>query len=130
MRRASWCACVRGAIWDVAVDIRRGSPTFGQHVGAVLSAENWQQLWVPGRLPARLLHAEPDTEVIYKVTGALRQGGRARGDLERSGHWPSWPVAADEVLLSDKDKVLPRLRDCAGCCSMRDLTAMDGRPRP
>jgi len=38
---------VRGAIWDVAVDVRRGSPSYGKHVGAVLSAENWQQLWVP-----------------------------------------------------------------------------------
>ena len=61
---------MKGAIYDVAVDVRHGSPTFGQYVGAEISAENWTQIWVP----VGFLHAyctlTDETEVIYKVTGA------------------------------------------------------------
>ena len=105
--------CVRGAIWDVAVDVRHGSPSFGRHVAAVLSPDNWCQLW----LPAGFLHGfctlEPDTEVIYKVTAPYDRAA------ERGVIWTDpdlalpWPVAPDAALLSDKDTVLPRLRESA-----------------
>ena len=103
--------CIKGAIFDVAVDVRQGSPTFGRYVGAEISAENGTQIWVP----VGFLHAyctlTVDTEVIYKVTGAYDKAA------ERGVIWNDpdigidWPVPADQVILSDKDKVLPRLRD-------------------
>jgi dTDP-4-dehydrorhamnose 3,5-epimerase len=103
---------VRGAIWDVAVDIRRGSPTYGKHVGATLSAENWQQLWVPVGFLHGYCTLQPDTEVIYKVTAPYDK------PAERGVIWNDptlaieWPIAPAEVLLSDKDLALPRLADC------------------
>ncbi len=104
--------CVRGAIWDVAVDVRHGSPTFGRHVAAVLSAENWSQLWVPGGFLHGFCTLEPDTEVIYKVTADYDRAA------ERGVIWNDpdlalpWPVAEEAAMLSDKDRVLPRLCDC------------------
>lgn len=104
--------CVRGAIWDVAVDIRHGSPTYGRHVAAVLSAENWRQLWVPGGFLHGFCTLEPDTEVIYKVTADYDRAA------ERGVIWNDpdlalpWPVAAGAEMLSDKDRILPRLADC------------------
>ena len=109
---------VRGAIWDVAVDIRRGSPTYGKHVGAVLSAENWQQLWVPVGFLHGYCVLQPDTEVIYKVTATYDKSA------ERGVIWNDpdlaipWPIAPAEVLLSDKDTVLPRLAACEGWFSV------------
>jgi dTDP-4-dehydrorhamnose 3,5-epimerase len=103
---------VRGAIWDVAVDIRRGSPTYGQHAGAVLSAGNWQQLWCPVGFLHGYCTLEPETEVIYKVTAPYDKAA------ERGVIWNDpdlavpWPIAPSEVLLSDKDVVLPRLAAC------------------
>jgi dTDP-4-dehydrorhamnose 3,5-epimerase len=103
--------CLKGAIYDVAIDIRHGSPTFGRYVGAEISADNWAQIWVPvGFLHAYCTLTE-ETEVIYKVTAAYDK------PAERGVIWNdpdigiNWPVAADRVILSDKDKVLPRLRD-------------------
>ncbi|MBW4023238.1 MAG: dTDP-4-dehydrorhamnose 3,5-epimerase [Proteobacteria bacterium] len=103
--------CARGAIWDVAVDARVGSPSFGRWVAAELSAENWQQLWIP----AGFLHAfctlVPDTEVIYKVTGDYNKASEAGVIWNDPDLALPWPVAADEVVLSDKDQALPRLRE-------------------
>jgi len=104
--------CVKGAIWDVAVDIRHGSPSYGRHVAAVLSAGNWSQLWVPGGFLHGFCTLEPDTEVIYKVTADYDRSA------ERGVIWNDpdlaipWPFAAGEAVLSDKDEKLPRLAEC------------------
>ncbi len=103
---------VRGSIWDVAVDIRRGSPTYGRHAGVVLSVENWQQLWIPAGLLHGYCTLEPDTEVIYKVTAPWDR------QAERGVIWNdpdlaiAWPIGPEEAILSDKDRALPRLAEC------------------
>jgi dTDP-4-dehydrorhamnose 3,5-epimerase len=104
---------LRGAIWDVAVDIRYGSPTYGRHARAVLSAQNWSQLWVPGGFLHGFCTLEPDTEVLYKVTADYDR------DAERTVIWNDpdlalpWPIAAAEAVLSEKDASAPRLIDCS-----------------
>ncbi len=103
---------LRGAIWDVAVDIRHGSRTYGQHAVAVLSAENWSQLWVPGGFLHGFCTLEPDTEVVYKVTAPFDKAA------ERGVIWNDpdlavpWPISAEEAVLSEKDRRLPRLAEC------------------
>ena len=104
---------LKGAIWDVAVDARRGSPTYGQHVAAVLSAENWSQLWVPGGFLHGFVTLEPDTEVQYKVTGGYYDTKAERGVIWNDPDLAlPWPVDPAEVLVSDKDAKLPRLSEC------------------
>ncbi|GAB0116242.1 dTDP-4-dehydrorhamnose 3,5-epimerase [Acidisoma sp. 7E03] len=103
--------CVRGAIWDVAVDARVGSPTFGKWVAAELSAENWQQLWIPGGFVHGFCTLEPNTEVVYKVTGDYDKASEAGVIWNDPDLALPWPVAPEEVVLSDKDKLLPTLRE-------------------
>lgn len=104
---------LKGSIWDVAVDIRRGSATYGRHVAAVLSAENWSQLWVPGGFLHGFCTLEADTEVQYKVTGGYYDPKAERGVMWNDPDLAlPWPVDPAEVLVSDKDAKLPRLAEC------------------
>ena len=102
---------VRGTILDVAVDIRRGSPTFGDHVAVELSAENWRQLLVPAGFAHGFVTRVPDTEVLYKVTAYYapdHDHGFLWSDPDLGIDWEVDPAAA---RLSDKDRALPRLAD-------------------
>jgi dTDP-4-dehydrorhamnose 3,5-epimerase len=101
----------RGAILDVSVDIRRGSPTYGRAVSTVLSADNWRQLWVPKGFAHGFCTLESDTEVIYKVTdfySAEHDKGLAWNDAALG---IEWPVSQADAILSDKDKTFPKLAD-------------------
>ena len=100
--------CGRGAIFDVAVDIRRGSPTYGQWEGYELSAENGHQLYVPLGFAHGFVTLEPDSEVVYKCTDyyAPETEGAVRWDSCGIG----WPLSGDPVL-SDKDAIAPALAD-------------------
>jgi dTDP-4-dehydrorhamnose 3,5-epimerase len=103
--------CVRGSIFDVAVDIRRGSPTFGRHVSSILSNENWKQLYVPIGFAHGYCTLEPETEVTYKVTAYYdppSERGLAWDDPEIG---IAWPIDGEKAVLVSKDRLHPRLSE-------------------
>lgn len=101
----------RGAVFDVAVDIRLGSPTFGRYVSAILSAENWMQIWIPAGFAHGYCTLEHDTEVIYKVTDYYDP------DCDRGLKWNDaalgikWPIDPARVAVSPKDRLQPSLEE-------------------
>lgn len=110
---------VRGAIFDVAVDIRAGSPSYGRHVSCRLSAKEWNQLYVPVGFAHGFCTLEPDTEVIYKVSGYYAP------EHDRGLLWNDpalaidWPVS--EPLLSEKDRSHPLLRQMPECFTYKPI---------
>lgn len=109
--QAKLIRCIRGAIWDVAVDIRHGSPTYGQWQAAELSAENGHQLYIPAGFAHGFVTLQPDSEVAYKASAlyAPETEGGLRWDDPALGI--NWPLPSSGAIVSDKDAVLPRLAD-------------------
>jgi dTDP-4-dehydrorhamnose 3,5-epimerase len=101
----------RGAVFDVAVDIRPGSATFGQWAGLRLSANDWNQLFIPKGFAHGFVTLEDDTEVVYKVSAAYSP------ELDRTIRFDDpaigvdWPVDLSGVTLSEKDRTAPLLSE-------------------
>jgi dTDP-4-dehydrorhamnose 3,5-epimerase len=102
---------MHGRIWEVAVDIRAGSPSYGRHVAIEMSADVPRQLYVPAGFAHGFLTLEPDTLVVYKVSSPYAPG------CDRGLKWSdpvlgiAWPMPADKIILSDKDRQNPLLKD-------------------
>jgi dTDP-4-dehydrorhamnose 3,5-epimerase len=103
--------CIKGRMFDVAVDIRKGSPTFGKYVGVELSEENHSMFWIPQGFAHGFLTLSETVEVIYQVLGA-----EYAPEYERAVRWNdtdiaiNWPLEK-EPILSAKDKSAPLLKD-------------------
>lgn len=100
---------VKGAIFDVAVDIRKGSPTFGRWCALRLSEADWNQLLVPKGFAHGFLTLEPNTEVIYKVTNPYSPPHDRSIRFDDADIGIAWPLPAEQVQLSDKDRTAPFL---------------------
>nr|WP_176592921.1 dTDP-4-dehydrorhamnose 3,5-epimerase [Sphingobium sp. EM0848] len=107
--QAKLVRCLRGAIIDYAVDLRKGSPTYGQFAAAELTAKNGHQLYLPVGFGHAFVTTAPDTEVLYKVSDFYAP------DCEGGVRWNcldigiDWPLPASGPVLSDKDVTLPLL---------------------
>ena len=101
----------RGSAFDVAVDIRRASPTYGRWVGVTLSSEAWNQLLIPRGFAHGFVTLEPETEVQYEVTAAYSPEHELCVRFDDPGIGVDWPVAADRLTLSEKDRTAPLLAE-------------------
>lgn len=100
---------VRGAILDVAVDLRRGSPTFGRHVAETISAKSWTQIYVPRGFAHGFCTLEPDCEVIYRLSNYY-SSAHERGVLwDDPALGIDWPVTNAEAKVLERDRGLPPL---------------------
>lgn len=109
--QAKLVSATKGSIFDVAVDLRRGSPTFGRHVAVTLSAELGNQLLIPEGFGHGYCTLEPDTEVFYKVSRLYAPVA------ERAVLWSDpalgvvWPAPPDEIVISERDASAPSVAD-------------------
>ena len=102
--------CGKGAIFDVAVDIRKGSPTFGDWAGYELTEENGHQLYVPVGFAHGFLTLKPESEIVYKCTDyyAPQAEGSIRWDDPSIGI--EWPLS-ENIILNERDAIAPLLKD-------------------
>lgn len=103
---------IRGSVYDVAVDIRKGSPSYGQYFGVVLSGDNGLQLYIPRGFAHGFIVLEDETIFAYKCDNFYHkesEGGIIWNDTTIG---IDWNMEAHAIQLSDKDLILPRLEDC------------------
>ncbi len=101
---------ISGEVYDVAVDLRKGSETFGKWYGVRLSAENKKQIFIPKNFAHGFLVLSDEAEFCYKVTDFYHpndEGGLMWNDPEIGVEWPMDEIGDNELILSDKDKVHP-----------------------
>ncbi len=103
--------CLRGALVDIAVDIRSGSPSFGDHVAIRLDPERGKQLWVPPGFAHGFCTLEPNTVVAYKVTRYHDPGADRVIRWDDPALGIEWPVREDRAVLSAKDRSAPTLEE-------------------
>jgi dTDP-4-dehydrorhamnose 3,5-epimerase len=111
MAQAKLVRVTRGAIFDVAVDIRAGSPTYGQWVATTLSASLWNQLFVPAGFAHGFVTIEPETEVEYKVSALYSPEHDRAIRFDDPAIAIEWPLPVSELILSAKDLAAPHLAD-------------------
>ena len=103
---------INGAVYDVAVDLRKDSPTYGKHVGVLLTAENRRQFFIPKNFAHGFLVVSDEAEFVYKVDDFYHpndEGGLKWDDPELKIEWPLEGI--EEIILSDKDKLNPPLSE-------------------
>lgn len=108
---------VGGEVWDVAVDVRLGSPTFGRWVGCTLSAETGWQLWIPAGFAHGFVVTSEDALVVYKCTEVYHPQGEATVRWDDPDLAIDWPVR--DPVISEKDRIGVTLREMAPSCLPR-----------
>lgn len=104
-------ACLTGAIFDVALDLRNGSPTYGAHVSAELNAETGQLMWIPPGFAHGYCSLEPDTRVLYKLTAPYRHeasGGILWNDSDLEIEWPEFSTP---MIVNERDRNWQKLSE-------------------
>jgi dTDP-4-dehydrorhamnose 3,5-epimerase len=101
----------RGSIFDVALDVRSGSPTFGKWAGIVLSAEEWNQLFIPKGFAHGFVTLEDETEVLYKVSDLYSPAHDRAIRFDDPAVGIAWPVDPASITVSEKDRAAPLLAE-------------------
>jgi dTDP-4-dehydrorhamnose 3,5-epimerase len=119
---------VRGAIFDVVVDIRRGSPTFGGSVATKLTADDWSQLYIPEGFAHGFCTIEPNTEITYKVNSPYSPQ-HDHGLLWCDPNLDiKWPISPENTLISERDKNHPILSEISGYFEYEKLENSSSSP--
>ena len=119
MAQAKLVSCLEGRVWDVAVDLREDSPTFGQWFGVELSAENSLQFYIPRGFAHGFLTLTDNVEFAYKADNYYNkesEGAIIYNDERIAVDWRLDELGIDEVIVSDKDEIAPRLEEVDESC--------------
>jgi len=103
--------CVKGSVLDVAIDIRKGSPTYGKHVAVELSAENHLQFFIPKGFAHGYAVLSKEAIFQYKCDEFYTPQSEGGIQLMDESLGINWPISADDAILSDKDKKYPKLSE-------------------